>query len=105
MLVLTATQKSTCTIDPRDSKGNPAPVDGVPEWSSSNPSVATVVPSADGLTCDVVAAGVGETQISVVADADMDDGETREITGTLDVEVKAAEAVTMGIAAGTPEEQ
>lgn len=105
MLVLTDTQKATCTIDPRNAKGNPAPVDGVPQWSTSNPAVATVIPAVDGLSADVVAVSVGTTQISVIADADLDVGEIREITGTLDVTVKASEAVTMGITAGTPVEQ
>ena len=103
--ILTATQKVSCSIDPRDSKGNKAPVDGVPQWSSSDPAVATVVPSADGLSADVLAAGVGTAQIQVVADADLDVGETRELTGTLDIEVKPAEAVTLGITAGAPVEQ
>lgn len=103
-MILTDTQKVTCTIDPRNIKGNPAPVDGVPQWSSSNPAVATVTPSDDGLSATVTAVGVGVTQISCVADADLDAGETREITGVLDVDVRPSEAVTLGIVAGTPEE-
>ncbi len=104
--ILTATQKLVgCAIDPRDSKGNPAPVDGVPQWATSDPAVVTVTPSADGLSADVVAVGLGTAQVSVVADADLDAGETRELTGTLDVQVKAAEAVTLGITTPTPVEQ
>jgi uncharacterized protein YjdB len=109
MLVLTDTQKATVTLEPKNSKGNPAPVDGVPQWSSSNPAVATVEPSTDGMTAVVKAVTVGSTQISAVVDADLDPGtgseNVREITGTLDVDVKASEAVTMGLTAGTPEEQ
>lgn len=104
-MILTDTQKVGCTIDPRNSKGNPAPVDGVPQWASSNAAVATVTPAADGLSADVVAVSVGTTQISCVADADLDVGELREITGLLDIEVKASEAVTLGITAGVPVEQ
>lgn len=104
-LILTDTQKATLTVQPLNSKGNPAPVDGVPQWASTNPSVATVTPAADGLTAEVVAAGIGVTQINCVADADMDEDETREITAVLDVEVKASEAVQLGITAGTPVEQ
>ena len=104
-LIMTDTQKVTCTIQPLNSKGNPAPVDGVPQWASTNPSIATVTPAADGLSAEVVAVGLGTTQINCVADADMDEGEVRELTAVLDVEIKASEAVTMGIAAGTPEEQ
>lgn len=104
-LILTDSQKATLTLDPRTAKGAKARLDGMPEWSSSNPAVATIEPAADGLSAVVMAAGTGTTQINVVADADLDPGETRELTGVLDVEVKASEAVTLGITAGTPEEQ
>lgn len=104
-MILTDTQKVSCTLDPRNAKGNPAPLDGTPQWASSNPAVATVEPAADGLSAVVTAVAPGTTQISVTADADLDEGETREISGTLDIDVKAGEAVTLGITAGTPEEQ
>lgn len=105
MLVLTDTQKATLTLDPRTAKGAPARLDGVPQWSSSNPAVATIEPAADGLSAVVRATATGTTQINVVADADLDANEVRELTGVLDVEVKASEAVTLGISAGAPEEQ
>lgn len=104
-MILTDTQQVSCTLDPRNSKGNPASLDGVPEWASSNPAVATVTPSTDGLTAVVKASGLGTAQISVTADADLDAGETRAITGTLNIEVKPSEAVTLGITAGTPGDQ
>jgi uncharacterized protein YjdB len=104
-MILTDTQQVTCSLDPRNSKGNPATLDGVPVWSTSDEAIATVEAAADGLTALVKAVTVGTAQISVVADADLDVGEQREITGLLDIEVKAGEAVTLGITAGTPEEQ
>jgi len=104
MLILTDTQKCNLAIDPRNAKGQPAPVDGIPQWSSSNPGVCDIQPAADGLSAYVFAVGTGASQISVTADADLGAG-VRNLTGTLDVEVRAGEAVTMGIAAGTPEEQ
>lgn len=104
MTILTDTQQVTGTIRPRNAQGNPAPIDGVPQWSTSNPSVATVTPSADGLTCVVRAAGIGTTQVAVVCDADLGEG-VRELTTLDDIEVKASEAVTIGIEWGTPENQ
>jgi hypothetical protein len=104
MTILTDTQRVTGTIKPINSQGNAAEIDGVPQWSTSNPTVATVTPSEDGKTCVVTAVGLGTTQIGVVCDADMDD-EIREITTLDDVEVKASEAVSVGIEWGTPEEQ
>lgn len=103
--ILTDVQQVSCSLDPRNAKGNPAPLDGVPQWASSNPAVATVEPAADGLSALVKAVSVGTAQISCVADADLDVGELREITGILDIEVKPSEAVTLGITAGTPETQ
>ena len=39
-LILTDVQKVTASITPVDAKGNPAAVDGVPSWTSSNPRVS-----------------------------------------------------------------
>lgn len=105
MLILTTVQKCTLTLAPVDAKGNPAALDGVPQWTTSDAAVASITPAADGLSAVVTALSLGTAQIGVVADADLDSGETRELTGTLDVEVKAAEAVTLGISTGTPEDQ
>lgn len=105
MLILTTTQKSTLTLDPRDAKGNPAKLDGIPVWSTANPAVGALDVAPDGLSATFVAGEVGATQVSVVADADLDEGEVRELTGVLDVEVKAAEAISLGVGAGAPEEQ
>lgn len=104
MQILTDTQQVSAVCKPKTASGAAARVDGIPQWSTSNPSVATVTPSDDGLTCVVKAAGIGTTQIGVVADADLGEG-VREITTVDDVEVKASEAVTIGIEWGVPEEQ
>ncbi len=103
-LVMTATQQCLLTMQPLDSKGNVAPIDGVPEWAVSNPGVCFIQPAADGITALVVAIAVGDTQVSATADADLGQG-TRNITGVLDVSIRPAEAVSLGIVAGTPEEQ
>jgi len=89
---------------PVDAKGNPAPVDGAPAWGSSDPTVATVTPAADGLSAMVAAVGpLGKTQISVNADADLGEG-FESIAGTLEIEVVAGKAVSLSIKTGTPEE-
>jgi hypothetical protein len=105
MLKLTDSQKVTLTLDPRNAKGNSAALDGIPQWANSNPAVAALSVSSDGLTATATALTPGSTQITVVADADLDEGELREITGTLDLEVQAGEAVSLGLIAGTPTEQ
>lgn len=88
------------TIQPVDNFGNAARVDGVPVWGVSDENILEVVPAADGLSADVLAKGaIGTAQVTVSADADLGDG-VRELTGLLDVEVLAGEAVSLTIAAG-----
>lgn len=101
-LILTDEQQCPLSIQPVTAAGHPAPVDGVPTWASSDPTVADLVVAADGLSADVVSGNLGTAQISVNADADLGTGVTT-ITGVLDVQVVAAQAVTLAITAGTPE--
>lgn len=103
MLQLTDVQKCTLTIAPVDAAGNPAALDGAPAWTSSNPTVLDVVAGSDGLTAVVTALGpLGDSQVSVSADARVGP-DVVTLTGTLDVNVAASEATTLGITAGTPE--
>jgi len=103
MIILTDEQQVAVTAGFTTAAGNPARVDGVPVWRSSDETIATVTPAADGLSAVVgTAGGLGTAQISVEADADLGAG-TRLITGLLDVEVRAAEAVAAIVTAGVPE--
>lgn len=101
--MLTDEQKVSLSVGFFTKAGNPARIDGAPVWASSNPSVVEVTPSEDGLTATATSVGpLGVVQVTVSADADLGEG-TRLITGVLDIEVLAAEAVSAGISAGTPE--
>jgi hypothetical protein len=105
MLILTDTQEVDLAIKPLDRKGKPAQVDGVPEWTSSDPTIAKLTPSEDGLSAVVVATdNLGSVQIRVMADADLGEG-VEPITGVLDLEIAGGKAVSLGIIAGTPREQ
>lgn len=105
MLIITDSQQVDLAIKPVDKKGFPAQVDGVPVWATSDPTIATIEPSADGLSAVVKAAtALGSVQISVSADADLGAG-VETITGLLDLEVAAGKAVSLAIIAGTPTEQ
>lgn len=90
------------TLKPESSPGVAAPVDGIPEWASSNPSIVTVEPSTDGMTCTVRYGGAGASQVSAVMDANMGSG-VRELTILDDVTCAVAEATMVGIEWGTPE--
>jgi hypothetical protein len=104
MLILTDEQQVSLSLEAKTAAGNPANLDGAPVWSSSNTDVLFLEVSEDGLTAKAVTTGqLGTVQVSVTADADLDVGEVRELVAVLDVTVVAAEAVSLGIAAGTPE--
>jgi len=102
--ILTIDQQVNCTVAFLDSSGNPAAVDGIPVWSSSDDTIATVTASADGMSADVVSAGIGQAQISVTADADLGSG-TQQLIGLLDLQVVGGMAVMVQITAGTPTEK
>lgn len=104
-LVLTDMQKVVLSVSFTNRAGNPAVVDGVPQWTSSDPAVIAVTPSEDGLSAVAVTVGpLGLAQVSVVADADLGEGVT-EITGVLDIEVKPSQAVFAIVVAGAPEDK
>jgi hypothetical protein len=104
MQPLTDNQKVTFSISPKDAKGNPAAVDGVPVWTNSNPLVGTLTPAADGLSAEFVASIPGTTTVAAKADADLGAGVT-DLAATADVTVVPGAAVTMDLTAGDPSDQ
>ncbi len=99
-LALLDNQHCPLAIQAVDAAGNPATLPaGAVTWTSSNPSVAAITPSADGMTCDVAAVGpLGTAQIGVSVAVDA----TTTLTGSLDVTVSAGAAATIQIVPGTP---
>lgn len=105
VLTLTSIQKCALSIRPVDARGNPAHVEGAPTWGLSDPALLDLQVAADGLSATVFARGpIGAGQVRVDADADLGEG-VETITGLLDVVVIAAQAVSLVIATGTPENQ
>jgi len=104
MLILPNDQKVTASIQPVDSKGNPAQIQGPAQWSSSNDNIASLQNiAADGLSADVIpGATLGTCQINVQGDADLGTGVTT-ITGVLDVQVVAGAAVGFTITTSPPQ--
>lgn len=66
--LLEDSQRFTLTILETDSHGNSIRFVQIPQWVSSAPSVATVLPAPDGLSATVLAVGLGTTNITVTAD-------------------------------------
>lgn len=103
-LTLSVTQKVELQLQPVDIKGNPAPVDGAPFWDVSDPTLVDLIPSIDGMSAVVSARGsIGHVQITVRADARLGP-DVREIMGVLEIDLVPAEAVALGIVAGSPTE-
>jgi hypothetical protein len=87
-----------------DRAGNPARLDSVPTWDSSNTTALTVTAAPDGMSAVVTAGDVMADAVLVTMRADADLGEgVREIIGTLQVNVTAGEAQFVELEADVPE--
>lgn len=95
------TQGIDLTITPTKPDGQPGQVDGVPVWSSSDESIVTVTPTADGLGCRVLTVdnAVGTATVKVSADADIGAG-VQEITAALDFNVSDPNVSNLNLTAG-----
>jgi hypothetical protein len=85
----------TLTADPTDAEGNPTADTGL-SWAADQPSLVTLVPSADGTECNVGAAGPLGTVNITVTDAAGNVSQADPIT------ITSGPATALGIAAGTP---
>lgn len=99
---MTDVQSAPLAVSVTDARGNPAKLDGIPVWASSDVTVLTVVAADDGMSAVITATGpLGTAQVVFTADADLGGG-VRELKGILDVEVIASEAVNVVITPGAP---
>jgi hypothetical protein len=88
-----------------DAQERPAKVDGVPVWASSDETVLTVTPTADGMGAAIEPVAPGTARVTVTADADLGEG-VKEITGVTDdivvTEGPSHEASSFKITLGEP---
>lgn len=86
-----------------DAKGNTLPVPSFttpPSWTSSDTTVLTVAPAADGLSAVITAVGkIGSATITV---SGTPTGETAPIQGSADISVTAAQPASLVLSLGTP---
>ena len=102
---MTNSQQATASIKIVDKRGQPAPVDGIPVWASSDETIVTVTPAVDGMSAVVAAVGpLGTAKVSVTADADLGTG-VSSIFGSLDVTITQGQAVGIEITLGDATEQ
>lgn len=101
-ITITNEQKVKATLNPVTATGRPAKLDGAPKWVVSSGD-ATVVPAADGLSCELVSGdNPGDTVILVSADADLGSGVVT-ISDSITLHVQGALATNLGLTVGTPE--
>ena len=105
MFTLTDSQQTVVAVDPRDKRNNAAQVENV-RFAVSDPNVLSVeADPSNPLSATVKALGpLGTAQVQVTADSRLGD-EVNDISGILDVEVVAGEAVSLGVTAGPATEQ
>lgn len=95
------TEKATAVLAIADAKNFPLPADqapgfdSAPLWAIDDPTVATIAPSADGLSCDVVAQKPGQANLSVSASLG-----GNPFAGALPVLVTVGDAATIAIVLG-----
>lgn len=101
METITAVQQVPATAAPVDAKGNPVTTTfpTPPSWLSSDTTVLTVTPSADGLSA--VATAVGKIGSATITVSGTPSGETSPISGTAEVQVTAAQAASFALSFGT----
>lgn len=100
MRSITVEQELPLSIEPRDSRGNIARVDGDPVWTLTDETLGALVPGATPFEKTFKPAGlIGAALISVTVDADLGEG-IKPLTGTFTVAVIPGEASTLAINAG-----
>lgn len=103
LVQLTTTQQCTATVKPVDSKGNPAQLESA-VWSCSDETVASIVPSEDGLSCEIIANAPGGAR--VVCNGDSETGEGKKpVVALVSVTVVAGQAQTLDMEVTDPVEQ
>ncbi len=101
LITITNEQKVLVTLDPKTAAGAPASIDGNAtfEVTSGDATVEVVDATSAWL---ISGTNVGNSTISVSADADLGEG-VATLTDTIDLAVVSAAASTLALVAGTPE--
>jgi hypothetical protein len=101
-LTITNEEKVRVILSPKTHAGQPAAVDGIPEWQVLTGD-GTVDADEDGMSAFIVSPDItlGDTLVQVSADADIGAGVVT-ITDTVLLHVTGALAVNLGITAETP---
>lgn len=101
-MLLKVNQNLPLSVEFKDAQGNPAKVDGAPQWAVTAPDLADLEVAEDGLSAVLKPKGqLGSLVVQVTADADLGEG-VKSILGELPVDLLSGEAVLVSIVAGAP---
>jgi len=102
-LQLTDIQEVVLSINPMDEEKNPAQLEGVPTWVSSDESVLTVAAAADGLSATAATVGpLGSATVTVTAQGDLTGAGSDTLNDTVTVDIVASQASSLNTSAGSP---
>lgn len=91
------------TLHPLDGGGQPAALEGVPTWVSSDTTVLTVNVAPDGLSGTLVATGkLGNATVAIDAQGDLTGHGSDPLQATIVVTVVAGDASSLNPTPGTP---
>lgn len=95
------------TLSITNARGDPAPVEGVPVWASSDETVVRVTAAADGMSAVVDTVAAGTARVTVSADADLGAGTTTLVGVSEDINVtvgpnSVASVMTLSLGAPAP---
>lgn len=100
--IMSNEQKFTATATFRDQRGTTLRIDGIPSWTVSDPTLVTLEPSVDGLTCVVRSRGSsGKGKLTCVASVHWASG-PMTVTATTEFEVKDIGLIVGEISFSTP---
>jgi hypothetical protein len=101
---MTCTQQLVASINAKDTEGNPTDPNTI-VWTSSDESVAVVVPQPGGLKANIIAGNVGECKVVVNANAVKGGKGARPVLGVLKLTVTSGDVASVEITTEKPVEQ
>ena len=96
---MTVTQQLVAKIEPKDTEGNPTDPNTV-VWTSSDESIAVVVPQPGGLQANIIAGNVGSCKVVVNANAVKGGKGARPVLGILNLTVTSGDVAEVKIVNG-----
>lgn len=101
---MTVTQQMVASIEARDTEKNPTDPNTV-VWTSSDESVAVVVPQPGGLKANIIAGNVGTCKVVVNANAVKGGRGAKPVLGVLNLTVTSGDVAEVTIITEAPVEQ